>query len=150
MGQRDFNNFFKFHNFSEIFHCGMTRGRNANLSVFMQCQYTKIIWRNKNMGQSLFKKHSKIQRFDEILYCGMTRFRNVKLGVFRQYQKTKAILKKKNMGQNCSMKLSKFQKFHLSNFTLTWSNQGKMNSVRLDMTYSIEWLQKKKCWTNLS
>ena len=86
------------------------------------------------MGQSLFKKHSKIQRFDEILYCGMTRFRNVKLGVFRQYQKTKAILKKKNMGQNCSMKLSKFQKFHLSNFTLTWSNQGKMNSVRLDMT----------------
>ena len=150
MGQRDFNNFFKFHNFSEIFHCGMTRGRNTNLSVFMQCQYTKIIWRNKNMGQSLFKKHSKIQRFDEILYCGMTRFRNVKLGVFRQYQKTKAILKKKNMGQNCSMKLSKFQKFHLSNFTLTWSNQGKMNSVRLDMTYSIEWLQKKKCWTNLS
>ena len=150
MGQRDFNNFFKFHNFSEIFHWGMTRGRNTNLSVFMQCQYTKTIWRNKNMGQSLFKKHSKIQRFDEILYCGMTRFRNLKLGVFRQYQNIKTILKKKNMGQNCSMKLSKFQKFHLSNFTLTWSNQGKMNSVLLDLTYSIQWLQKKKCWTNVS
>ena len=74
----------------------------------------------------------------------MTRFRNVKLGVFRQCQNTKTILKKKNMGQNCFKKLSKFQKFQLSNFTLTWSNEGKMNSVRPDMTYSEELQQKTK------
>ena len=66
----------------------------------------------------------------------MTRFRNVKLGVFRQYQNTKTISKKKNMGQNRFRKCSKFQKFQLNNFTLTWSNEGKVNSVRLDVTYS--------------
>ena len=68
----------------------------------------------------------------------MTRSRDVKLGVFRQYQNTKTIVKKKNMGQNRFKKLSKFQKLHLSNFTLIWSSDGKMNSVRLDMTYSKE------------
>ena len=64
----------------------------------------------------------------------MTRFRNVKLGVFRSYQNTKTILKKKNMGQSCFKKLQKFQKFQLNNFYLTWSNEGKMNGVPLDMT----------------
>ena len=61
----------------------------------------------------------------------MTRFRNVKLGVFKQYQNTKTILKKKNTRQNCFKKRSKFQKFQLSNFTLTWSNERKVNSVSL-------------------
>ena len=92
----------------------------------------------------MFKKHSKFQKFDETLYCGMTRIRNVKLGVLRQCQNTKTVLKKENMGQNRFKKLSKFQKFQLSNFTLTWSNEGKMNSVRLDTTYSIELQQKMK------
>ena len=69
---------------------------------------------------------------------------NVKVGVFRQYQNTKTILKKKNMGQNRFNKLSKFQKFQFSNFTLTWSNEGKMNSVRPDMTYSKELQQKNE------
>ena len=68
----------------------------------------------------------------------MTRFRNIKLGVFRQYQNTKSILKKKNMGQNRFKKRSKFRKFQLSNFTLTWSNGRKVNSVRPGMTYSKE------------
>ena len=71
-------------------------------------------------------------------------FRNVKLGVFRQYQNTRTILKNKNMGQNRFKKLSKFQKFQLTDFTLTWSNDGKMNSVRPDMTYSKELQQKMK------
>ena len=88
------------------------------------------------MEQSLFKKHSKFQKFNEILYCGMTRFRNVELSVFRKYQNTETILEKKNMGENRFKKLSKFQKFRLSNFTLTWSNEGKINNVRLDLTYS--------------
>ena len=73
-----------------------------------------------------------------MLYCGITKFRNVKLGVFRQYQNTKTILKMKNMGQNHFKKLLEFQKFQSSNFTLAWSNEGKMNSARLDMTYSKE------------
>ena len=118
MGQRSSQKHLKFHNFSEIF--GMIIPRNTNLS-----QYTRTIWRNKNMGQSLFKKHSKFQKIDEILYYRMTRFKYVKLGVFIQYQNTKAISKKKNMGQNRSKKLSNFQKCQLSNFTLTWSNEGK-------------------------
>ena len=95
----------------------MTRLRNTNLGVFIQCRHTRTILKNKNMGQSLIKKHSKCKKFDEIFYCGMTRFRNVKLGVFRQYQNTKTILKKKNTTQNCFKKRSKSQKIQLSNFT---------------------------------
>ena len=46
------------------------------------------------------------------------------------------------MGQNHFIKFSKFHKFQLSNFTLTWSNKGKMNGVPPDMTYSKELQQK--------
>ena len=53
----------KFRKFIELFHCCMTRLRNTNMGVFMQCQYTRTILRNKNMGQSQFKKHSKFQNF---------------------------------------------------------------------------------------
>ena len=102
----------------------MTKLRNTNLSVFIQCQYARTILRNKNMGQSMFKKYSEFQKFDEILYWVMTRFRNVKLGVFRQCENTKPILMK-NMGQNCFKKLSKYHKFQLNNCTLTCSNEGK-------------------------
>ena len=59
MGQRNFKKPFKFHNINEIFYCGMTRLRNANLGVFIQCQHTRTISRIENMGQSLFKKYSK-------------------------------------------------------------------------------------------
>ena len=79
-GQLDFRKPFVFHSFSEIFY----DGRNETLGVFIQCQYTRTISRNKNMGQSLFKKHSKFQNFDEIFYHGMTRFRNTNLDVFIQ------------------------------------------------------------------
>ena len=48
------------------------------------------------------------------------------------------------MGQNCFKKHSKSQKFQLNNFTLTWSNEGKINSARLDLTYSKELRQKMK------
>ena len=74
----------------------------------------------------------------------MTTFRNVKLGDFRQYQNTRTILKKKNMEQNHFRKRSKFQKFQLSNFTFSWSNEGKVNSVRPYITYSKELQQKRK------
>ena len=37
----------------EIFYCGMTTLRNTNLSVFIQCQYTRTILRKKNMRQSV-------------------------------------------------------------------------------------------------
>ena len=82
MGQSLFKKHSKFQNFNEIFYCGMTRLRNTSLGVFIQCQYTRTILRNKNMGQSLFKKHSKFQNFDEIFHCCMTRLRNTSLGVF--------------------------------------------------------------------
>ena len=111
------------------------------------CFYTISVHKNhfkkEKYGQSLFSKHSKFQIFDEILYCGLTRFRNFKISVFRQYQNTRTILKKKNTEQNHFKKPSKFQKFQLSNFTLTWSNEGKKINVRLDMT---QW----KLWTNSS
>ena len=48
------------------------------------------------------------------------------------------------MGQNRFKKLSIFQKLQLSNFTLTWSNEGEMNSLQFDLTYSIELPQKIK------
>ena len=48
------------------------------------------------------------------------------------------------MGQNRFRKRSRFQKFQLTNFTLTWLNEGKVNSLRLDMTYSKEQQQKMK------
>ena len=54
------------------------------------------------------------------------------------------------MGQNRFKKLSKFQKFQSSNFTLTWSNEGKMNSLRLDMAYSKELQQKMKILDKLT
>ena len=84
MGQRNFEKPFEFHNFSEIFYCDMTRLRNTKLSVFIRCQYTRTILRNKNMGQSLFNKHSKFQNFDEIFYFDMARLRNTYLDVFMQ------------------------------------------------------------------
>ena len=45
----------------------MSRLRNTNLGVFTQCQHTRTILRNKNIGLRLFKKYSKVQNFDEIL-----------------------------------------------------------------------------------
>ena len=48
------------------------------------------------------------------------------------------------MGQNRFKKLSKFQKFQLSNFILTWSNEGKVNRVRPYVTYLKELQQKMK------
>ena len=101
MGQRNFKKHFKFHNFSEIFYYGMTRFRNTNLSVFMQCQYTRTILRNKNMGQRLFKKHLKFQNFDEIIYCGMTRLINMILNVFIQCQCRRTIFRTKTLDRVC-------------------------------------------------
>ena len=49
MGQRNFRKHFKFHNFSEIFYCDMTRLRNANVSVFYV--------------MSVHKNHFKIQKY---------------------------------------------------------------------------------------
>ena len=79
MGQSLFMKHSRFHNFEEIFCCGMTRLRNTNLDVYIQRQHTRSILESENMRHNLFKKYSKSQKFDEI-----TRFRNVKLGVFRQ------------------------------------------------------------------
>ena len=63
MGQSNFKEPFEFHNFSEIFYCAMTRLRNMNLSVFIQCHYTRTILRRKNVGHSLLRifKISKFQ-----------------------------------------------------------------------------------------
>ena len=80
----------------------MTRLRNANLSVFVQCKYTRTILRNKNMGQNLLRKNLKFQNFDEILYCGMSRLRNTNLDVFIQGQHKRTILRQKNMGESVS------------------------------------------------
>ena len=70
MGQSLFKKHSKFQNFDEIFYCGMTRFRNMNLDIFIQCKYTGTISRKKNIGQSLFKKHSKflIFRFSTVTW----------------------------------------------------------------------------------
>ena len=56
MGQSLFKKHSKSQNFDEMFYCGMTRLRSTNLNVFIKCQYTRTISRNKRTGQSLFKK----------------------------------------------------------------------------------------------
>ena len=73
----------------------MTRLRNTNLDVFIQCQYTRTILRKKNMGQRLFKRYSEFLNFDEMLYCGMTRLRNTILNYCGLCRYVKAIKPKK-------------------------------------------------------
>ena len=54
------------------------------------------------------------------------------------------------MRKNCFKILLKFQSINqldqlkIINFTLTWSNEGKMKSVRPGVTYSEELQQKMK------
>ena len=52
MGPRNFNKPSEFSSFSEIFYCDMTRLKNTNLVVFVQCQVHKNYFK-KNKG--LFK-----------------------------------------------------------------------------------------------
>ena len=73
MGQHNFNEKFELHNLSEIFYFGMTKLRNMNLSVFIQCQYTRAILRKKNMGHTLLKKHSNLLIFNKVFYCNMVK-----------------------------------------------------------------------------
>ena len=73
IGQSLFKKPSKFQNFSEIFYCGMTKPRNTNLDVFIQCQYTRNISRKKDMGQSLLEKHSKFLMFKKVFYCDMAK-----------------------------------------------------------------------------
>ena len=127
MEQCNFKKHFKFHNFSEIFCCDMIRLRNTNLSVFLQCQYTRTILRNKYMSQSLFKKHSKFQNFDEIFHCRMTRLRNTILDVFIQCQYRRTILRNKNIGQSLFKKHSKFEKFD----EILYSGMTRLRNVKL-------------------
>ena len=51
----------------------MTRLRNTNLDVFIQCQYTRTILRKKNMGENLFKKYPKFPIFNKVFYCDMAK-----------------------------------------------------------------------------
>ena len=97
MGHSLFKKHSKFQNFNKIFYYGMTRLRNTNLDVFIQCQYTRTVSIKKNMGWSLFKKHSKLLNFDEIFYCGMTRLRDTVLSYcgFCRYMK---VIKPKRVG----------------------------------------------------
>ena len=108
MGRRSFKKHFKFHNFSEMFYCVMTRLRNTSLSAFMQCQYRRKILRNKIKAQILLKKHSKFQNFDEICSCDLTWLRNTNLDVFIQRHYTRTISRKKNMGQSCLRNIQNF------------------------------------------
>ena len=135
MGHIHFKKLIKFRKFIEIFHCCMTRLRNTNLGVFIQCQYTKTILRSKNMGQSMFTKHSKFQNFDRIFYCGMIRLRNTRLGVSIQCQYTRTILRNKNMGQTLFKKHSKLQKFRWN--ILLWHAQIQEHEFGCFYTMSI-------------
>ena len=42
---------------------------------FLQCQYSRVLLKEKNMGQNLFKKYSNSQGFSENFYFGITRLR---------------------------------------------------------------------------
>ena len=114
---------------------------------FIQCQHTRTILRQKNMGESL----SAIFKIPKIWWNTLWNDQILErwLGVFRQYQNTKTILKMKNMGQNHLKKFSKFQKFQL---ILIWFGQTRVKWI----AYGLTWITRKnynktcKCWTNLS
>ena len=71
MGLSLFKKHSNFRNFDEMIYCGMTKIRSTNLHVFIQCQCTRTILRNKNMGQSLLQKHSTFLIFN--FYCDMSK-----------------------------------------------------------------------------
>ena len=91
----------------------MTRLRNTNFGVFIQCRYTRTILRNKNMGESLIKNHSKLLNFEEMFYCAMTRLRNTILNVCGLCRYVKAIKPKKVFRHILFRNHLKFQNFNI-------------------------------------
>ena len=61
MKQSLFNKHSKFESFNEIFYCDMTRLRNTNLDVFIQCQYTRTIIRNKNIDRVCLRNNQNFK-----------------------------------------------------------------------------------------
>ena len=115
-------------NFDEIFYCGMTRLRNTNLDVFMQCQYTRTILTNKNMGQSLFKKHSKF-RWNILLWHNQTQ--EHKFGCFYTMSVHKNYFKKEIWDRVCLRNIQSFW-YSIRFFTVTWPNAGTNNRKFLE------------------
>ena len=131
-----FKKLMKFRKFIEMFYCCMTRLGNTNLDVFVQCQYTRTILRNKTMRQNLFMKHSLFQNFHEIFNCGMSRLRNTSLGVFIQCQYTITILRNKSMGQSLFKETFKVSKFSWN--ILLWHDQAQEYEFRRFYTMSVQ------------
>ena len=98
---------------TEILCCGMTRLRNTNLDVFIQCQYTRTILRKENMGQSLIKKRPKFLNLNEVFYCCMTRLRNMILNYSALWRYVKTVKPKKVVRQNIFKNHLKFQNFNI-------------------------------------
>ena len=142
MGQGNFKKPFEFHNFSEIFYCGMTKLSNTNLDVFIQCTILRTILRKKKMGQSLFKKHAKFLNFDETFDCDMTRPRNTILNYCGLWQYLKAIKPKKIVRQSL-FKNQKFQ-YSIKFFTATWQNVGRNNRKLLENIFMQKLLYERK------
>ena len=115
-------------NFDEIFYCGMTRLRNTNLDVFMQCQYTRTILTNKNMGQSLFKKHSKF-RWNILLWHNQTQ--EHEFGYFYTMSVHKNYFKKEIWDRVCLRNIQSFW-YSIRFFTVTWPNAGTNNRKFLE------------------
>ena len=115
-------------NFDEIFYCGMTRLRNTNLDVFMQCQYTRTILTNKNMGQSLFKKHSKF-RWNILLWHNQTQ--EHEFGCFYTMSVHKNYFKKEIWDRVCLRNIQSFW-YSIRFFTVTWPNAGTNNRKFLE------------------
>ena len=115
-------------NFDEIFYCGMTRLRNTNLDVFMQCQYTRTILINKNMGQSLFKKHSKF-RWNILLWHNQTQ--EHEFGCFYTMSVHKNYFKKEIWDRVCLRNIQSFW-YSIRFFTVTWPNAGTNNRKFLE------------------
>ena len=146
MRQLNFKTLLEFRSFSEIFYCSMTRPRDTNLNVFIQCKYTRTISRKINMGQSLFKKYSEFQNFNERIYCGMARPRDMTLNVFIQCQYLRNVLRKKNMGKSLFKKYSIFK--ILMKYFL-WHNQTLEHDFELLWFVLIResFLNKENCGT---
>ena len=101
---------------------------------------------NVNIGQALLPRNTQNSE-NSMKYSTywMTRFRD-KLRVFilENIKTEKAILIKKIWDRIVLRNFQNSENFNLSNFTLTWSNEGKMNSVGSDMTCSKEIQEKNE------
>ena len=127
MGQHNFKKFFEFNSFSEIYYYGMTRLRNTSLGVFIRCQYTRTILRNKNLGQSLFLRN--IESFQISMKYFTVAWPNsvTRIWTFSYNVSTKEPFYKTNIWERVCLRHIPNSKNSMKHYTVEWPGFGRLN-----------------------